>query len=57
MSPTTWNVDFSLFDERGKNRMREELDELGALISNCDWVMMRCQSGLTFTWKEKKLWS
>jgi hypothetical protein len=32
ISPTTWNVDFSLVDEREKNKMREELDELGALI-------------------------
>jgi hypothetical protein len=29
----TWNVDFSLVDEREKNRMREESNELGALIS------------------------
>jgi hypothetical protein len=32
--PTTWNVDFALLDEREKNRMREESDELRALISN-----------------------
>ena len=31
--PTTWNVDFALVDEMKKNRMREESDELGALIS------------------------
>jgi hypothetical protein len=31
--PTTWNVDFALIDEREKNKMREESDELGALIS------------------------
>jgi hypothetical protein len=31
--PTTWNVDFSLVDEREKNRMQEESYELGALIS------------------------
>jgi hypothetical protein len=29
----TWNVDFALVDEREKNRMREESEELGALIS------------------------
>ena len=30
----TWNVvDFTLIDEREKNRMHEESDELGALIS------------------------
>jgi hypothetical protein len=31
--PTTWNVDFALVDEKEKNRMREELDELDAMIS------------------------
>jgi hypothetical protein len=31
--PATWNVDFALVDEREKNRMREKLNELGALIS------------------------
>ena len=31
--PTTWNVDFALVDERGKNRMQEEPNELGAMIS------------------------
>jgi hypothetical protein len=31
--PATWNVNFALVDEREKNRMREELNELGALIS------------------------
>ena len=31
--PTTWNVEFSLVDERGNNRLQEESDELGALIS------------------------
>jgi hypothetical protein len=31
--PVTWNVDFALVDEREKNRMREESEELGALIS------------------------
>ena len=31
--PTTWNVDFALVDERERNTMREEYDELGALIS------------------------
>jgi hypothetical protein len=30
---TTWNVDFSLVDEREHNRMREESNELSALIS------------------------
>jgi hypothetical protein len=30
--PATWNVDFALVDEREKNRMQEESDELGALI-------------------------
>jgi hypothetical protein len=49
----TWNVDFALVDEREKNRMREESEELGALISKCDWVMMRCQSRLIFRWKGK----
>jgi hypothetical protein len=44
----TWNVDFALVDEREKDRMQEELDELGALISKLHWVMMRCQSRLTF---------
>ena len=29
----TWNVDFALVNEREKNIMREESDELGALIS------------------------
>ena len=29
----TWNVDFALVDEREKNRVREESDELCALIS------------------------
>ena len=29
----TWNVDFALVDEREKNRMQEEPQELGALIS------------------------
>jgi hypothetical protein len=29
----TWIVDFALVDEREKNRLQEELDELGALIS------------------------
>jgi hypothetical protein len=29
----TWNVEFSLVDERGNNRLQEESDELGALIS------------------------
>ena len=31
--PTTWNVDFALVDERGRNKMQEESDELGAIIS------------------------
>ena len=31
--PATWNVDFALVDEREKNRMQEESDELGALLS------------------------
>jgi hypothetical protein len=30
--PATWNVDFALVDEKEKNRMQEESDELGALI-------------------------
>jgi hypothetical protein len=30
--PTAWNVDFALFDEREKNKMREGSYELGALI-------------------------
>ena len=29
----TWNVDFALLDEREKNRMQKESNELGALIS------------------------
>ena len=29
----TWNADFALVDEREKNKMQEESDELGALIS------------------------
>jgi hypothetical protein len=31
--PTTWSIDFALVNEREKNIMREESDELGALIS------------------------
>jgi len=31
--PITWALDFALVDEREKNRMREESEELGALIS------------------------
>ena len=31
--PTTWNVDFALVDERENNRMREQSNKLGALIS------------------------
>ena len=31
--PATWNVDFALVDEREKNKVREEFDELGAMIS------------------------
>ena len=31
--PTAWNVDFALVDGRENNKMREELEELGALIS------------------------
>ena len=30
--PSSWNVDFALVDERKKNRMQEESNELGALI-------------------------
>jgi hypothetical protein len=30
--PATWNVEFALVDEREKNRIQEESDELGALI-------------------------
>ena len=33
MLPAPWNVDFALVDKREKNKMQEELDELGALIS------------------------
>jgi hypothetical protein len=33
MLQTTWNVEFALVDERVKNRMQKESDELGALIS------------------------
>ena len=29
----TWNVDFALVDEREKNRVQKEFDELGALNS------------------------
>jgi hypothetical protein len=32
-SLATWNVDYALLDERKKNRMQEELNELGAMIS------------------------
>jgi len=42
--PIIWIVDFALVDEREKNRMREELEELGALISKLrlgDYEMMR----------------
>jgi hypothetical protein len=31
--PPTWSVDFALVDEREKNTMQEESDELDALIS------------------------
>ena len=31
--PATWNLDFSLVDEREKNIMREDSHILGALIS------------------------
>jgi cell division protein FtsB len=31
--PATWNVDFAVVDERENNRLQEESDELGALIS------------------------
>ena len=31
--PTTRNVVFALVDEREKNKMQEESDELGAMIS------------------------
>ena len=31
--PATWNANFALVDERETNRMQEESDELGALIS------------------------
>jgi hypothetical protein len=31
--PTRWNVEFALVDEREKNRMQEEPNELGDLIS------------------------
>jgi hypothetical protein len=31
--PTTWFVDFVLVDEMGMNRLQEESDEFGALIS------------------------
>jgi hypothetical protein len=30
---TTWNVDFSLVDEREHNKMQEESDDLGAMTS------------------------
>ena len=55
--PTTWSVDFPLVDDREKSRMREESYELDALISKLCWVMMRCQSRLTFKWKGKRLLS
>ena len=29
----TWNVDFALVDEKEKNRIKKESDELGASIS------------------------
>jgi hypothetical protein len=53
--PTTWNVDCALIDEREKNRTREESDELGALISKSDWVMMRCQLTLTFKMEREEI--
>ena len=31
--PSTWIVDFALVDERQKNRMQKETNELGALNS------------------------
>ena len=40
--PATWNVNFAQVGDKEKNKMQEELDELGALIYSCDWVMMRC---------------
>jgi hypothetical protein len=29
----TWNIEFALVDEKEKNKLHEESDELGALIS------------------------
>jgi hypothetical protein len=31
--PATWNIEFALVDEKEKNKLHEESDELGALIS------------------------
>ena len=31
--PAMWNVGFAMVDEREKDRMHKELDELGALVS------------------------
>ena len=32
--PATWNVDFALVNEKKVNRIQEEWNEFGALISN-----------------------
>jgi hypothetical protein len=33
ISPATWNVDFSLVDEREMNKTQQKSDEFGATIS------------------------
>ena len=53
----TWNVDFALVDERETNKMQEEPNELGAMISKLQLDDVRGQSRLTFKWKGKKLLS
>ena len=44
----TWNVDFALVDERETNKMQEESNELGAMISKLQLDDVRGQSRLTF---------
>ena len=51
----TWDV--ALVDKREKNRLQEELDELGALISKLQLGDDSCQSRLTLKYKEKRLLS
>ena len=44
----TWDVDFALLVDKRENRLQEELDELGALISKLQLGDDSCQSRLTF---------